>query len=233
MYTLVFGPEAPTGAFFADLLLPAALVTLVLGALGVLAARRLPRLLGFAVLASTGTLLIAVALFDQVGLSAALYYLVHSTLATAALFLVADMVRQGPEGAVPHGLVAGFYFAAAIAMAGMPPLSGFFGKLLILDATAAEPWAVAIWATVLITSLVLIVGFTLRGSALFWSPAAIADAPRGPAPAPLSAVAAGLPLALLAALTIAAGPATRATDAIAAQLISPEPYIAAVLGEGG
>ena len=90
-----------------------------------------------------GTLLIAISLFTQTAAAAALYYLVHSTLAAALLFLVADLVmeRQGPvDPAVSKpmpqtGLISALFFAAAIALAGMPPLSGFLGKLLVLDAT--------------------------------------------------------------------------------------------------
>ena len=238
VYTLVFGAATPElSALIADLLLPAAIVTLAIGAVGVLGAQRLERLIAFSVLASMGTLLIAIALFTPEGLTAALYYLLHSTFATAALFLVADLVRRGEaEGLRPHGLTVSFYFLAAIAMAGMPPLTGFLGKVFVLQAAAPEPGAPLVWAVILVTSLLIIVGFTRMGSALFWktAPAPVADPlevdgadlalPRG-----LAATAAALPLAALAAMTLASGPVGAAMERTAAQLLDRPAYIDAVL----
>ncbi|MDZ4135660.1 MAG: monovalent cation/H+ antiporter subunit D, partial [Paracoccaceae bacterium] len=154
VFTLIFPTDtAATGFFFADLLLPAALLTLALGALGTLGASGMARLVAFAAIGSMGTLFIAVAQFTPQAMTAALYYLLHSTLATAVLFLVADLVldRRGTDSlrkALPpiaqNGLLAALFFAGAIAMAGMPPLSGFLGKLSVLDATRG-PGMALIW----------------------------------------------------------------------------------------
>ena len=145
VHALVFGSEAGAVAqVAAPWIIPAALVTLVIGALGVLATRRLADLVCFAVIWSMGSLLVAIGLFDGPGLTAALYYTVHSTLAGASLFLLVDLIaeRRGrwldqlseaPQ-IVQSSLIAGLFFLAAIAMTGLPPLSGFIGKLLILDA---------------------------------------------------------------------------------------------------
>jgi multicomponent K+:H+ antiporter subunit D len=102
-------------------------------------------LIAFSVVGSMGTLLVAVAAFSTTATSAALYYMVHSTFAAACLFLIADLVVTRRSGdtlraepaTVQNGLFAALFFAAAIAMAGMPPLSGFLGKLLVLDALRA------------------------------------------------------------------------------------------------
>jgi multicomponent K+:H+ antiporter subunit D len=237
VYTLIFGAEMPElNALVAALLLPAAALTLIVGAVGVLGAARLERAMAFGVLASMGTLMIAIALFTPEGLTAALYYLVHSTMAAAALFLVADLVRRAQaEGRAPHGLTVAFYFAAAIAIAGMPPLTGFLGKVFVLQAAAPAPGSVWIWAIILVTSLVMIVGFARMGSALFWSPA---PAPEGRSPeelpptalpAPLAATAAALPLAALFAMTAVSGPVAEAMRATATQLGDRALYIDAVL----
>ena len=72
--TLVFPADLPaTGTLVPDLLLPAALVTLALGAVGVLGARTLPRLVAFAAIASMGTLFVAMAAFTPARSAAALY----------------------------------------------------------------------------------------------------------------------------------------------------------------
>ncbi|OZA14945.1 MAG: hypothetical protein B7Y02_04140, partial [Rhodobacterales bacterium 17-64-5] len=132
--------------------------------------------------------------------------------ATAALFLIADLTRNRRDG-----LTAALYMAAAIAMAGMPPLSGFVGKLLILDALRSDPLA---WAAILIASLLTMIGFARQGSDLFWK------SPNTEAPAQ-SKAAILLCLATLGALTIAAGPITDGLTLAAQALHNPAAYIAA------
>ena len=248
MYTLVFDPDLPAVDGLMDVwLLPAALLTLAVGAIGVLGASRVSRLACFAAIASMGTLLTAISLFTPEAISAALYYAIHSTFATAALFLVADLVIERRPGAgdalkpaapmAQHGLVASLFFAAAIAMAGMPPLSGFLGKLLVLDAARDAPAAGVIWAVVLTGSVITIVGFARAGSVIFWKPAPVDDAPAvataevEPAPSPALAVSAVFALfAVLVAATVLAGPVTEHMTRIATQLAAPAGYIDAVLG---
>jgi len=249
VYTLVFGAGAGDAAWLAaDWLLPAAVITLIVGMVGVLGAKGLVRLVCFAVIGSMGTLMIAIALFTPQAASAALYYLIHSTFAAAALFLLVDQVvaRRRAAGdrieAAPRflhlGLFAALFFAAAVGMAGMPPLSGFVGKLLVLDAAGAAPQTGLIWAVILITSLICIVGFARAGSTVFWKADALAppgDAelraalPRQPAPALAIATAAAMLIAM-GLLTLFAGPITGYLDATAAQLYEPAGYIQAVLG---
>jgi len=224
-----------------SLVMPAALVTLAAGAIGMLAARSLRDLICFAVVASMGTLLVAVAAFDIGGTGAALYYLIHSTLAGAALFLLADLVAAGrgawldrlvPAGAVPRAmLLAALFFLAAIAMAGMPPLSGFIGKLMILDATRGAAGWPAVWAVVLVASLLMIVAFGRAGSTLFWktgAPPPVDRAAERRALLPLAMV--GALFAGMAAMTAGAGPLAGALEATARQALDTEGYVRAVLG---
>ena len=173
--TLFFPPDAPAiGTLITDLMLPAALVTLAVGAVGVLGATTLPRLAAFAGIASMGTLFTALSAFTAQATTAALYYLIHSTLATAALFLIADAIAarrgDGRLTARPpiaqQGLLAAAFFVAALAAAGLPPLSGFLGKLLILDAMRAG--ADLIWTVLLAASFFMILGLSRAGSVLFW-----------------------------------------------------------------
>jgi multicomponent K+:H+ antiporter subunit D len=237
-YTLVFPAEAAAvGDFYADLLLPAALVTLAVGMIGVLGAGGLARLAAFAAIGSMGTLFLAVVPFTPQATAAALYYLVHSTLAGAALFLIADLVlaRRGSDdlhAARPafeqSGLLAALFFAAAIAVAGMPPLSGFVGKLLVLDALRDAPLMPLLWGAILVTSLVAVVGFARAGSLVFWKAHAATDAaaePRPVPPAPLAFVAIGVLLALVVVLTVAAGPVMGWLEGTAAELFDRRAYI--------
>ncbi|PWJ10202.1 monovalent cation/H+ antiporter subunit D [Jannaschia seohaensis] len=243
VHTLAFGPGVPgTENLAGTWLFPAAIVTIAVGAIGVLGARRLMPLIGFSVLGSMGTLLVAVSAFSAEAISAALYYLVHSTFAAACLFLVADLVvtRRTADSLEPapatgqNGLFAALFFAGAIAMAGMPPLSGFLGKLLVLDAMRAPGVIGWTWTAILAGSLVTILGFARAGSALFWKSTAI-PAPEAAPPAPRPASAAELApamtgLALLALLAAFAGPVSRYMQGTTDQLFARESYIAAVVG---
>lgn len=249
VYTMIFPPELEaTAGLFSVWLLPAALISLALGMIGVLAAKKLDRLVTFSVIGSMGMVMVAISLFTQDSIAAALYYIVHSTLAGAALFLIVDLVKATRPSLVLRAmppvrnaaLIAGMFFAAAIAMAGLPPLSGFVGKLLILDAAYASTFATWIWTVILASSLISVVGFARAGSIVFWKANSLSeddeDAMRDPEttpPHPLAFVAVGGLLALLIAHTVFAGYAHDYVIATADQLFAPEPYIAAVLETPG
>jgi multicomponent K+:H+ antiporter subunit D len=237
----VFGEGAGAAAWVpAPYLLPAALVSAVIGFAGVFVARSLSEQAAYAVIGSTGTLLIAVAGWTADSLGAALFYLVHSTLAAAVLFLVADVVarRRGSWGgsAVPgpafaaRGGVGLMFMAAAIAATGLPPLSGFIGKLMILKATAASPdWGWA-WGVILGTTFIGVIGFARVGSAIFWKSTGddlspVASQRRADLAAPAIA------LFLLAALSAGAGWVSAYAGAAAAQVLDPAAYVAAVMAE--
>jgi multicomponent K+:H+ antiporter subunit D len=244
IHTLSFGPGIPATEGTDAWLFPAAIITIAVGAFGVLGARRLMPMVAFASIASMGTLLAAVAVFTPQATTAALYYIAHSTFAAAALFLIADLVVTrrrndllvAQPATVQNGLFAALFFASAIAMAGMPPLSGFLGKLLVLDALRAPGeigWA---WTAILLGSLFTIVGFARAGSLLFWKSTATApsaEAPPESPPARALEIAPTMALvALLAALAVFAGPVANYMEATSAQLFDRAGYIAAVLGQG-
>ncbi|MDP5103889.1 MAG: monovalent cation/H+ antiporter subunit D [Erythrobacter sp.] len=238
----VFGDSAGAAAWVpAPYLFPAAMVSAVIGFAGVFVARNLSEQAAYAVIGSTGTLLIAVAGWTPDSLGAALYYLVHSTLAAAALFLVADVAarRRGAfaGNASPGPAFAGrsmvglMFMAAAIATTGLPPLSGFIGKLLILKSVAALPdWGWA-WGVILSTTLIGVIGFARTGSAVFWKRADEAD-PAKPAATRADWAAPVIALALLAMLSAGAGWASAYANAAAAQVLDPAQSARAVLAEG-
>lgn len=241
--TLMFGEDAGDLAFVAGpWMLPAALVTIIIGFVGLFAARGLRDLAAWAVVGSMGTLLCAVSVFTVEAMAPALFYILHSTLAGAALFLVVDlMARRRAE----HGdaitlaprfrqieILSGLFFLAAIATVGLPPLSGFVGKVLVLDGVRTTPHAAWIWAVILTTTVIGVLAFARAGSLIFWKSAAVEGeitlrslrGKRGGV-----AAAASLLLAL-AGLTVLAGPVTAYTAAAAQQLFQPARYIDAVLG---
>jgi len=224
----------------APYLLPAAMISAVIGFAGVFVARSLSEQAAYAVIGSTGTLLIAVAGWQADSLGAGLFYLVHSTIAAAALFLVADVVARrrgpfadnassGPDFAARAG-VGLLFMVAAIAATGLPPLSGFIGKLLILKSVAILPdWGWA-WGVILVTTFIGVIGFARVGSAVFWKTAPDAKAPAAPATRD-DLAAPVIALLLLAALSAGAGGVSAYANAAAAQVLDPALGTQAVLKE--
>lgn len=247
-HTLMFGDSAGAlSGLFAPWLLPLALATIVIGTLGVLAVDTLGRLAGYLVLVSVGTLLTGISLGTQ-GIAAALYYLPHSTFTAALLFLLIDAIKRrrllhgdgiAPDADIPrHALWGSLFFAAAVAAAGLPPLSGFVGKFLILRAAPDQPW---VWVVILLAALLAVVALARAGSQVFFnshSPhdapvpnpgAGAADTPRPGASSAHELLAVAGLLGLILALTVFAGPALDYADATAQQLSEPARYISAVL----
>ena len=250
LYGTVFGAAGPLAGIVEPWILPAALATVVLGTIGILASRALLDLVAFAVVGSMGMLLIPIGLVrgglsgasgaGASGVTTALYYLVHSTLSGAALFLLVDLIaeRRGrvldrlapaPEIANPN-LLGGLFLLGAMAIVGLPPLSGFIGKLMVLQAgreADAAPW---IWAIVLATTLVMVLGFARAGSVVFWN---IKDEPPDrvvPHRRLLPLAAAGSLIAATAALAAFGGTVTPALQRTAGQTLDTQAYVRAVLG---
>ena len=165
-------------SILANWLLPIGLITSIYGVIGAIGAERLRRFVGFMILSSVGTLLIAISLFNTLAWAAALYYLVHSTLIAAAFYLLSGWITSqrgtfkdhfniAPQ-MKQHKVVSLVFFLIALMMAGLPPFSGFLGKVFILQATSHSPYQLVIIAVVLIVSLLSIIAFTRIGFVLFW-----------------------------------------------------------------
>lgn len=155
------------------------LVTLLFAALGAMASRNLREQVAYLILASVATLLVGIGINSVEAMSATLFYLMHSTLIAGAMFLIADWIRQGRgeaedqfvrAHAMPNAVLVGSLFMiAAIAMTGLPPLSGFMGKLLILSSALTHPDFFWILAVVLISGLLMIIAMARSGSLLFYN----------------------------------------------------------------
>jgi len=231
---IVAGNEGMLSEWTTNWLLPAGLLTIALGMVGVLASRTLAQMASYATLASSGTILTCLALFNEQSYAGGMYYLVHSTLAGAALFLVIDAISQRrPQqqdrlevGArIPQaGLLGGLYFVTAVAMLGLPPLSGFIGKLLVLNAARTSEWNWWIWSIVLCTSLLGILGFARAGSTLFWK----SQTPNVPVGSqqilatPMTLIGCGILIIGLLGLTVSAGNSLNLLGSTAAQVLKTE-----------
>ncbi|WP_295456797.1 monovalent cation/H+ antiporter subunit D [uncultured Thiodictyon sp.] len=236
--TLIFG-----GPLIVDWLLPLALLTLAVGIVGAMGSDRLRAQVAYLVLASVGTLLIAVGLGSAAGIGAGLYYLPHSTFAAAALFLLADQIaaqrgdladRLEPGPVMGRHWVLGvLFFLCAISIAGLPPLSGFIGKFLILRAALDHPSAPWVLGVVLVGGLLALMALARSGSLLFYRATEGATAADTSTPTGAALGLVGGLLALGVAMTLGAGPLSDYTSASAQQLLQPVDYVLAVLGPHG
>lgn len=237
--TLMFGADAGALAGLAwPWLLPTGLATVALAAFGVVGATRLRTAIAYLVLLSAGTLFIALALHTREALTAAIYYLPHSTFVAAAMFLLADKILRLRGDTGEHllriapmagkAMLGTLFMISAVSIAGLPPLSGFIGKVLLLDATPAElvRW---VWPIILVSSLLVIIALSRNGTRLFWrvEPFA-ADAQLPPAPQRKEVIAVSVLLAYGIVMTVFAQPIVAFADATAAQLLAPADYLQAV-----
>lgn len=160
------------------ILLLIGLATTLYGVIGAIGAERLRRMVGFMVLSSIGTILIGVALNHTQAWAATLYYLVHSTLIAATFYLLCewvgyqrgvskDQIKIAPM-MKQNKLVGFLFFILALIMAGLPPFSGFVGKVMILQAAASHSHQIWIMLTILLVSLLSILVFVRTGFLIFW-----------------------------------------------------------------
>lgn len=179
VHQTLFGSQSgELSHFIGPWLWPLAFITVVVGSVGVLASPSLRQLAAHLVIVSVGSLLLALAINTAFAASAAIYYLIHSTLVVAALFLLADVIAQ-ERGTTIDRFVAGrplqhpalwgtAFFVAAISVIGMPPLSGFVGKLLLLQAAHTPQMAAWVWPVLLFSSLAVLVAMSRAGTSLLW-----------------------------------------------------------------
>ncbi|CAB1219235.1 monovalent cation/H+ antiporter subunit D [Acinetobacter bouvetii] len=178
-------------SILANWLLPIGLITSVYGVIGAIGAERLRRFVGFMILSSVGTILIAISLFNTLAWAAGLYYLVHSTIIAAAFYLLSGWITSQRGSFKDHFNIAPqmkqqtavslTFFLIALMMAGLPPFSGFLGKVFILQATSHSPYQGVIIAVVLVVSLLSIIAFTRVGFVLFWRATTPEDNPHSDA----------------------------------------------------
>ncbi len=239
VFTLCFPPLPALQA----LLLWLAGLTMVLGVIGAVAQTDLRRVLAFHSISQIGYMLLATALVAgasptarPVAVVAVLVFMVHHGLVKSNLFLVSGAVgtlrgttRLQPLGGLAGGapLLAGLFFVAALSLAGLPPLSGFWAKLTVVQASfGARQWVLA--AAALGTGLLTLLSMVKIWNEAFWKAPPIE--PAAPAP-PLRAARCG-PIIGLVVLTAALGlwpaPLLDLARRAADQLLARQAYIDAV-----
>ncbi|TWH64739.1 multicomponent K+:H+ antiporter subunit D [Azomonas agilis] len=235
VFSLIFGDSAGPIANFAQAWLwGLAGLTIIMGSLGLLAARSLQHVLSYLVIVSVGTLLAGFSLGTVHSLSGMLYYLLHSTWVMGGLFLLVDLVarqRGSAAGAlittsaVRQPLLLGsLFFMAAIAVVGLPPFSGFLGKLMLLQ--AAEGYQrFMLWPILLIGGFVALVVLSRAGSLVFWRSKDPVELVLVPKADKVQFIACLTLLLTSVLLVVLANPLLHYLQATAEQLLDVAPYL--------
>jgi multicomponent Na+:H+ antiporter subunit D len=165
-----------------DLLMWAGLATMVIGILGAVAQTDIRRMLSFTLVSHIGYMVFGIALGTAAGLAGAIFYVAHHIAIQTTLFLVAGLIeRQGGSTSVNRlgglakrsPLLAVLFFVPAMNLAGIPPFSGFIGKLGLLQAGIADgsPLALTLVAGGVLTSLLTLLAVARVWTRAFWRPA--------------------------------------------------------------
>jgi multicomponent K+:H+ antiporter subunit D len=266
LWLLFFGDAAGQSAHFGgEWLLFGGMATIAFGVIGTLASQDMARLAGFCVLVSSGTVLTAIAIGGVDITAGALFYMASSTLGIGALFLLVELIERGREpGAdvlaitreayaggeetdeatetgTPISATIGFvgfaFIGIGLVIAGLPPLSGFIAKFMLLGA-ALNPTGVApsgpirpaVWAflvLLILSGLATLIAMTRAGIRSFWvGPDRAAATMRIWEIAPIA-----LLLFVCAAQTLQAGPIMRFMTVTAQSLYAPGNYVRGVLSQ--
>ncbi|MFC4126151.1 Na+/H+ antiporter subunit D [Nocardia rhizosphaerae] len=253
----------PDGAFD-DILLVCGLLTMLVGILGAIAQTDIRRLLSFTLVSHIGYMIFGIGLASAAGLTGAVYYIAHHILVQTALFLAVGLIERQAGSvslrrigglATASPVLAVLFLVPALNLGGIPPFSGFIGKVALLEAGAADGSVLA-WVLVggaIVTSLLTLYAVARVWSKAFWRPREEAPeghlvaakpptlvedstdvsyedrADPGRMPGLMVLATTGLVAAGLA-LTVLAGPILGIAERAAADLDNPAVYIGAVLG---
>ena len=174
MQTLLF-PDSP----LTDLLMWAALVTMVVGILGAIAQSDIKRMLSFTLVSHIGYMIFGIGLATEAGISGAVFYVAHHITIQTALFLVVGLIerRAGSTALLRLGGLARLapilgilFFVPAMNLAGIPPMSGFLGKVGLLEAglEVGSPLAITLVVGGVLTSLLTLYAVAKTWTIAFW-----------------------------------------------------------------
>jgi multicomponent Na+:H+ antiporter subunit D len=239
MFTLVFVNDT---AMTHTTLMVLAVLTMVSGVIAAASQSEIRRILSFHIISQVGYMVLGLALFTPLALAGTLIYLVHHIVVKANLFLVSGLIRNAAGsfdlkdiGSLykTNGLVSVAFFIPAFSLAGFPPLSGFWAKLLIIYA-CLESQHYMLGAVAAVVGLMTVFSMTKIWSQAFWKPLPT-DGNARAAVRPLSAWMMA-PVLGLAIITIVTGlfmePVYRLAMVAGEQLMNPVQYILAVKGGG-
>ncbi|MGF3057404.1 Na+/H+ antiporter subunit D [Microbacterium sp. YY-01] len=241
-------------------LLIVALATLVVGVLGAVAQAELKRILSFTLVSHVGYMIFGLAIATPTALGATVYYIVHHIVVQTTLFLAVGLIERragstsilkvkGLMKAAP--VIAVLYFVSAVNLGGIPPFSGFIGKVALFDAAAqvGTPIMMVLIAGGVVTSLLTLYALMRAWNLAFWrddsepaeaeskriaylggAPAAEDEHERRRIPRIMTAATTGM-VVVTVALTIFAGPLYALCERIGDTLLEPVQLVSLQEGE--
>ncbi|RIA56180.1 Na+/H+ antiporter subunit D [Dichotomicrobium thermohalophilum] len=209
-YTIVM-PASNESVLF-EVIYVVAIATIVLGLLGALAESNLRRMLGFLLISGVGVMLLGLGVDTRLSLAATIFYTVHSVIVMAGLYLLAGLMERRTGLTSLHRLsgmytgapvLAVLFFVLGFAAAGLPPLSGFWPKVLLIEASLNEQQYVAV-AALIVNGLFSMMVVGRAWALMFWRPVVTAGIiPQAETPHPREQAA---PVPKAAALSAAPTP---------------------------
>ena len=236
---------AEDDAFTHTLILVLAGFTMVTGVLGAVAQNEFRRILSFHSISQVGYMLMGLGLFTPLALAAALYFMIHHSVVKTNLFLVSGVVYEmqgsyelkqlgGQYRAFPA--LAALFLISALSLAGMPPFSGFFAKLSLVQA-GLELGEYGIGGVSLAVGALTLLSMAKIWAEVFWKASPATPAADGPALHLIPhrrLVVLLVPVTVLALMAVLMGvlaePMLALVTRAAAQLLDPTEYINRVLG---
>ncbi len=165
--------------------------TMILGVLGALSRNFIRGILSYHILSQIGFMVLAIGLFTELAFAASIFYIIHHIIVKSSLFLIGgtaallsrtdNLDRMGNLWRHAPGLGV-LFLLQALSLAGLPPLSGFWGKYAIL-VVGLEQGEYVLVALAIVASILTLVSMLKIWNAAFWAdapePAATQQDPRG------------------------------------------------------
>ena len=241
IFTLLFAHDV---TYTHTVLLWIAGLTMVIGVLGAAAQNEIRRILSFHIVSQIGYMIMGIALYSPLALAGTIFFLAHNIIVKTNLFLIGGMIQrlQGTEELKKLGglyrsrpVLTTLFLISAFALAGLPPFSGFWAKLLLVRAgLAVESYTIV--AVSLVVSVLTLYSMTKIWNEAFWKEVGSADhaLERAQPLSTFSHWSMMIPVIGLATLAVGMGivvePLLQMTERASLQLWDTTAYIEAVLG---
>lgn len=216
-----------------------AAITLIGGSIGAVAYQDLRQIVSYNVVITIGFILIGLAVSTNIGMQGSIFYLVHDIIIKASLFLlVGTMIYVTGKTRIKDmsGLIGNYpllgwlFFITMLGLAGIPPLSGFLGKLFIGQGTV-EAGSYILLALAFLSGMFVLYSLLRIFMNTFWGETIISEEDEVPLKKGML-----LPCILLAVMTVALGVGAEGilayVEDAAHTLMNPEVYVDAVLEKG-
>ncbi len=213
--------------------------TMIFGVIGAMSTNNVKLIIAYNIIPAVGFMLMGIGIFTVTSVSGTIYYLIHDMVIKGVLFLLIGAITYAAgtsdlrkmKGLIHHYPVLGwFFFVASLVLAGLPPFSGFIGKLLLLQGGLAEEQILIVVAA-LVSSLLILFSMIRIFVQGFWGEKGELVKPERKKKTTRMAWPIGLLLSLSVLLGVGAEWFYPSVESIAQYLMDPQIYIDSVLKE--